>query len=220
MAKTRKTTKEAKAKLKHSNLVSENMTSKRYSSVSDYLESISDDNPELSSSTDEQIESRQIVKALIHLRVSNSDSQTDLAEKLGCSQSRISKIENGFDQNLKLKDLEDYGRVFGKDITLLVSDRSMGLADRVKFHAFGVRKALMKLVELAHKDDEIAKGVAQLHIEALVNIARFIRQTAGKLPAPSDDEEVEEIIRIFGYDDCEEEAPEPVLDRENSAVKV
>ena len=40
----------------------------------------------------------------------------------------------------------------------------------------------MKLVALSHTDNLIARGVAELHMQAFQNINRFLAETAAKLP--------------------------------------
>ncbi len=189
------------------------MTDKRFASVSDMVGHISDDDA-FKTGFEEQLQSRQIVKSLAAMRTAKGASQEDIANELGCSQSRISKLESGTDADLQLRDLEAYGRVLGQQFQILVSKRAMPLAERVKYHAFGLRDAFMKLVKLAHKDDEIVQGVAWLHVEAIVNIMRFLQQTSSQLPVCPDNGEPYVRIASFGCEtqgegDCDDDDPPP-----------
>jgi transcriptional regulator with XRE-family HTH domain len=157
------------------------MTNKGFASVSEMMADISADES-FNAGFEERLQSRQIVKSLAAMRTAKGVSQEDIARELKCSQSKISKLESGTDAELQLRDLEAYGRVLGQQFQILVSKRAMPLAERVKYHAFGVRDAFMKLVRLAHKDDQIVQGVAKLHVEAFVNIMKFLQQTSSQLP--------------------------------------
>lgn len=176
------------------------MTKKRFSNVSEMINSISDDTS-FKQEFEDRLRSRQIVKSLIAMRVGGDISQSDVAKELGCTQSRVSKIENGYDGELRLRDLEAYAKVLGRDVQLLFSDRGMGLADQVKWHALGMRNALLRLVKLAHKDDEIVQGVARLHVEAFVNIMKFLQDTSSKLPPRPDNGKP--YVRIVSSEEAE-----------------
>ena len=77
----------------------------QYTSVRELIRDISDDetfNQEL----EEQISKRRLVKALHAMRTAKGVSQAAIAEELDCSQSRVSKIENGEDGELRISELE------------------------------------------------------------------------------------------------------------------
>lgn len=128
------------------------------------------------------IKDRRIVSTLAALRASKGITQTALSEQMQCGQARVSKLESGADADLTMADLEAYAKVTGSEVTILVSDRGKTLADQIKMHAFSIRQAFLKLVELAHSDDMIAKGVAKLHWQAFENINRMLSETASQLP--------------------------------------
>ena len=129
---------------------------------------------------------RRTVTVLTALRASKDVSQCEVANVKGCGQARISKLENGYDEDVTLADLEAYAKATKTEITLLISPRRMSLAEQVKYHAQGIRQAFLKLSELAQTDETIAKGVAELHVQAFHNINKFLAESAEKLP-PSPD---------------------------------
>jgi ribosome-binding protein aMBF1 (putative translation factor) len=55
----------------------------------------------------------EVVDQLVLARLRAGLSQTDLAERLNCTQSRISKIEDSLDVELSLKDIYDYAGAVG-----------------------------------------------------------------------------------------------------------
>lgn len=128
------------------------------------------------------LKSRCIVSELASIRVSKGITQAALAKQMDCRQARISKLESGVDADLRLSDLEAYAKAADVEFTILVSERGKSLAEQIKHHAFAIRAAFVKLVKLAHQDDLIAQGVAQLHSEAFENINRMLSETAQQLP--------------------------------------
>jgi predicted XRE-type DNA-binding protein len=59
------------------------------------------------------IAQRQVIKFLICLRAAANKSQKEIAEAMRCSQSRISKMENGQDGDLRLEDFHAYVTALG-----------------------------------------------------------------------------------------------------------
>jgi transcriptional regulator with XRE-family HTH domain len=167
----------------------------------------------------EHLHARKLVSKLVALRAAKGFTQTTVAQAMGCKQAKISKLESGEDADLSMKDLLEYARAIGCEATVMVSDRGKSLAEQIKQHAFCIRNAFMKLVELSHKDDEIARGVAKLHFEAFQNINRFLMETADKLPV--DSESGEPYLHIAATDECEpqEDAHEPTVKLPRRRVK-
>lgn len=93
-----------------------------YKRVSEALKVISGDET-FAQRVEERLQSRRIIKSLIARRVSRGLSQSQIARELGCTQSRVSKIENGFDAELKLEELEAYAKALGCDVTLQFARR-------------------------------------------------------------------------------------------------
>jgi len=125
---------------------------------------------------------RRLVSRLAAVRASRGVTQAKIADEMGCRQAKISKLESGVDADVTISALEAYARATNSEIAILISDRGKGLAEQVKYHAVSIRRAFLELVELAHKDDLIAQGIAKLHVEAFQNINSFLQETAEKLP--------------------------------------
>ncbi len=60
----------------------------------------------------------RLVDQLIVARVASGLTQSQLAAKLRCSQSRISKIEDSQDADLSLGDIQAYARIVGLKLQL------------------------------------------------------------------------------------------------------
>ena len=152
-----------------------------YKSVSEMIKQLSEGSG-FATSAIKGFEKRQVAKLLFLLRCKSALSQKDMAEKLGCSQSRISKIENSNDENLSLKDLIDYARVLKLQLDIGFASPAVKIVDRVKHHAFKMRHYLDQLCDLVGDDPEMEKAVRDFYGEAFVNVMKLIAESYGKLP--------------------------------------
>lgn len=141
---------------------------------------------EFAGNVKKRIAERRIVSVLQAMRVARNIPQSRIAEELECSQSRVSKIENCEDGELTLKELEAYARVFDCDLNLLFSPRKDTAVDRVKYHAFAIKRELEKMAQCAQDDHQIAKGVANFYREAFINFIKMVQDAATQLPIQPD----------------------------------
>jgi transcriptional regulator with XRE-family HTH domain len=65
-----------------------------------------------------RLSERRIIKDLMIRRATSGLSQKDIARSFGCTQSRISKLENMTDSELKLGDLAKYSRALGLQLRI------------------------------------------------------------------------------------------------------
>ncbi|MCH6255692.1 helix-turn-helix transcriptional regulator [Puniceicoccaceae bacterium K14] len=63
-------------------------------------------------------EPRKIVNLLISARKAKGVTQVQIAKLIGCGQPRISKIENGYDEQLRVHDIQDYATALEQTISL------------------------------------------------------------------------------------------------------
>jgi transcriptional regulator with XRE-family HTH domain len=152
-------------------------TTKPITSVTDLVSGIADEDfvDELNSILSE----RSILKSLIAARIANGTSQKDIADKLNCSQSRVSKLERGRDRDLRLEELAAYGEVTGHEFEIVGLPKGSTPVDRVKTFAFCIHRELRFMAALAKDDQKIAKGVAEFFGEALLNMVSLLND-AGK----------------------------------------
>ena len=160
---------------------------RQYASVSQMVDDLSEDvtfNEEVA----QQIARREVVKRLFAVRTANGISQQEIAQHLGCSQSRVSKIENGEDSVLRLRELEAYAKALDCDVQILFKNRDATAVDDVKYHAFQIKRSLDRLAELGCRDEAVAQGVANFFGEAFFNLVKMLQDSASKLPSRPDDD--------------------------------
>lgn len=162
---------------------------KRFSSVQDMLGSTVGKKSPVTKAVSQRIQSRRLVKKLIVARSKAGLSQTALAQKLGCSQSRISKIENGTDDQLKIADLRSYSSALETGIMFSIGEPKRHAVESIKHHALQIRHHLDQLASLAHKDEKISTGVEDFFGETLFNMLQIIEDSAQKLPASQEPKE-------------------------------
>jgi transcriptional regulator with XRE-family HTH domain len=173
-------------------------------SVADLVRAASGDH-ELAERVAEDARRNAITHFLFGIRSSRGVSQAEMAAKLGCSQSRVSKLENGEDDELRLGDLRSYLRCLDHDLMLVICPRQWTLAERIKFFACNIRSCLKRMVGLAEKDATIRDGVSHFHVEAFHNLVKIVLDSARNVP--QDPEPVPPIIQADdGEDDCDADA--------------
>ena len=154
--------------------------SKKYSSVLGAIKGMSKDR-EFASNLEQEISNRTLSKSLFAMRCGAGFTQKQLAERMKCSQSRVSKLEVSPDRAIKVCDLIDYAEACKLDVTIGFH-KPMTLVDSVKYHAFEIKKNLDHLAELAHRDPDIDKGVKGFFPEVLLNLLKIISTSAEQLP--------------------------------------
>src|SRR3989338_7288123 len=83
-----------------------------------------------------EIDEKRIAKFLFYLRCKNNLTQKQMAEKIGCTQSKISKIESAYNTELSVQDLLDYGKAMNLKLELGYRQPSLKIVDMIKYHAF------------------------------------------------------------------------------------
>ncbi|MDD5044060.1 MAG: helix-turn-helix domain-containing protein [Candidatus Omnitrophica bacterium] len=152
----------------------------KYKSVLEMVRSISkeDSYKELA---DKQIKGKSLAKFLFYLRCRHGLSQKELANKVGCSQSRVSKIEHSFDKDLTIQDLLDYGKVLNLQLEIGYRHPSVKIIDLIKYHAFKIRSYLNQLNGLAKDDEALLQGIKNTYFEIFFNLNKIISEALIKL---------------------------------------
>jgi transcriptional regulator with XRE-family HTH domain len=170
----------------------------RFSSVEEMVRATSDDQ----SFVDEFVQRlarQRVVNLLVSLRGVKGFTQKDIAERMNCTQSRISKIESSLDEEIGFGDLRKYASALGLTIQLVLMPRQARAVDRVKYHAMQIKKHVDTLAGLAQDDSAIAQGVAAFFGEAAYNLLEILQEAADRLPEealPTGDEGTE--VEIYG----------------------
>lgn len=92
---------------------------KSYRSVS---EMVHDTDPEVADAFDEHLAERRIIKQLVVHRVVKGLSQKDIAQRMRCTQSRISKLESSTDGELSIDEIRSYAAAVGLKLSVVFTD--------------------------------------------------------------------------------------------------
>lgn len=154
---------------------------KSYSSVEEMVRDLSADDPEFVAMFEEHVRQRQLVKSLTVIRAVAGMSQAELAAKLGCSQSKVSKLESGTDAGVTFGELVAILDATGHRAKVLLLPAG-GLVEEVKSHAHAIKQLLDELVALAGTDGVMVSAAAQFMDEAASNLLSFVKKAARNLP--------------------------------------
>jgi transcriptional regulator with XRE-family HTH domain len=153
---------------------------KQYKSVSEMVHAVAE-NAAFADALDEQLAERQVIKLLISLRALAAKSQSDLAKAMDCTQSRISKLENGRDGDLRLEDFHAYLTALGYGMKIVIAKHDQTAFDEVKYHALSIKRLLDHFAQLAGDDETMAHGVLNAISETWFNVAKMLEDSARKL---------------------------------------
>lgn len=90
-----------------------------YHSVADLVRDLSEDRA-FTEEFGERLSRRQLIKVLTVLRSRAGLSQQELAQKLGCTQSKVSKLEGSDDTDVRLGDVVDYAVAVGYEMRVFL----------------------------------------------------------------------------------------------------
>ncbi len=123
----------------------------------------------------------QLTSQLALMRTAAGITQEQMADKVGCTQSCISKLESGNDEDITLKQLRAYAEVTGQRIGVGVG-KPVSHVEAIKLHALGMRDHLQSLAKLAHGDHELEAGIEKFFSEAFFNILDILALSQRELP--------------------------------------
>jgi predicted XRE-type DNA-binding protein len=89
-----------------------------FNSVQDMLRATLD--PEDADRIVSRIDARELVRSLVVLRMTQGLTQGELAARMDCGQTKVSKIERSQDADLGLGDIVAFARALGKGVRLVI----------------------------------------------------------------------------------------------------
>ena len=104
------------------------MESQRFSSVEDLVDDIFADDDDAASEIKNEIRSQKLATILHSMRCRAGISQQEMAERLGCTQSRVSKLEHSDTSRITVRDLEDYSRNLGINLIIRFQEGKIELS--------------------------------------------------------------------------------------------
>jgi transcriptional regulator with XRE-family HTH domain len=159
-------------------------TGRRYKSMGDLMkkEGLGD---EVQKAYSEIKAATMITERLAILRQAAGITQEDMAKHLGLTQSAISKIEAGRDEDLTIRMITEYSRITGQRIGLCFG-KPMNHVEAVKAHALSIHGRLGALAALAHKDEELEGAIQGFFGEAFFNILTILEKCQKQMPGSKD----------------------------------
>lgn len=128
---------------------------------------------------------KTVVRSLLSARLAARLTQANLAVRMGVTQSCISKIENGFDDDLTLGQLHAYLSALGTDFQIMTYPEGMKAAQSVRFHIHHANEAMKQVVALAHRDDKIAAGAGDFIFQVFNSFNQLLMENSKLLPKSS-----------------------------------
>lgn len=164
---------------------------KRYRSVTEMVRALSEDQA-FADKMAHSLEERNIINHLMAMRTSLGMSQQDIAAKMKCTQSRVSKLENGRDDDLRIGDFHAYAEALGLRLAILLGKKEQPpIAERIRYHISSLKRLFVELSDLVGDDDAMKKGAWRFMLKstcvAASEIAKLLKHVAQKLPQPRRD---------------------------------
>jgi transcriptional regulator with XRE-family HTH domain len=128
---------------------------------------------------------------LAEIRQRAGITQEKMATALGVTQSSISKLEAGKDEDITLKQICEYARVTDQRIGIMLG-KPFSAAEAVRVHANGLKYWLDQLAAIANENPERQSEIKGLLGDTFVNLFNIIALCNDKLPV-SDTDSIQEI---------------------------
>lgn len=168
-------------------------TGRRFKSVADLVHAEVDE-PAVQKALAEIENQTRLVAKLALLRQQAGLTQTEMAKRMGVTQSAVSKLESGADDDLTVRELREYARQTQQRIGLMFG-RPINHVEAVKLHAFQIRAHLTALAGLAQKHSELEQAIQGFFGEAFFNILTILSECQQQMPANGD---VEVRLQVVG----------------------
>jgi transcriptional regulator with XRE-family HTH domain len=123
----------------------------------------------------------RLVERLATARQRAGITQKQMAERLGVTQSAISKLEAGRDSDLTVRHIIHYAKATGERIGVWFG-KPLNHVESVKHHALAIREDLSALAKLAHRDQELETAIQAFFGEAFFNMLTILAECQVKMP--------------------------------------
>lgn len=121
------------------------------------------DDPAIEADVEALARRSRLVRTLVDIRLTKKMTQAQIASAMHCDQSRVSRIENGYDDDLTYGDMVAYANAAGCSLNLLFDDTGAPAATRIKQHVFAIQAQLNSLATLAEQTGDERALVAKIH---------------------------------------------------------
>ena len=122
-------------------------TNRRYRNIVDMVRDITKDDA-FTDELEKTIQERVLLDHLMAKRAAANLSQKDIADRMNCSQGRISKLENGKDSQMTIGEFQQYANILGLEVAFGTRRKNINIAQQVKLHVFAIRKLLHQIADI------------------------------------------------------------------------
>ncbi len=123
----------------------------------------------------------RITLQLARLRQSVGLTQEQLAEAMGTTQSSVSKLESGGDDDLTLSQIRHYARAANQRIGLMFGT-PLTHVEAVQGHATAIKHHLQELARIANQNEELQTHIEAFFGNAFFNILGILTKCQEQLP--------------------------------------
>jgi transcriptional regulator with XRE-family HTH domain len=132
------------------------------------------------------ISDSRIAMWLAQLRHRACITQKQMADQLGVTQSAISKLEAGNDDDITLKQVKEYARLTGDRISLFFG-KPYSHTEAVQLCANALKYRLDQLADIANQNVELQRDIKAFLADAFFGLCNIITSCNDKLPIGADD---------------------------------
>jgi transcriptional regulator with XRE-family HTH domain len=160
------------------------LTGKTYTDVVEMARDILPKEKDWCDKLERNIADRELSRTFFVMRNHAGLSQAEMARRMGCTQSRVSKLESAPASAISSADMQAYANALGLVLNITFHPK-IGSAQAVKIHAGEISRHLDHLAKLAHTDPGIEQGVTKFFKETITNLVDILSHCAQKLPRRS-----------------------------------
>ena len=132
------------------------------------------------------LQDTQLVWMLTQMRNTNRMNQKQLAQKMGVSTSKVSRMESVADDDLSFGDIRTYTKALGMDISIMFDSAGMPAAQRIKQHVLAIHELLQTLCEISKEvggGDDISRKINEFYGDVLFNFLLGFVKNYSSLPS-------------------------------------
>jgi len=154
--------------------------SKKHKNVSDLIKSMDLPKEQKQEQVD-YINGRRLSRLLTTMRAQKGMNQQNAAEKCGCTQSRISKLEYKEDRKITIGELLDYSDALDMETSVIFLAKKLRIVDHVKLHAAQIENLLRHLVKLSKGDAAMEEAADNFHNQCMKKMISMIEKSQKSL---------------------------------------
>jgi transcriptional regulator with XRE-family HTH domain len=155
-------------------------TGRTYSSVQDLIKG-EGYSQEVRAGYQEAVAATRLTQQLAQMRIKAGITQESMATHLGVTQSAISKLESGLDEDLTIRQIRAYAEAASQRIGIAIG-KPLNHVEAIKAHAIGMQKRLMALAAIAREQDELEREIQAFFGNAFFNLLTIMADCQQQMP--------------------------------------